>query len=172
MGRGRALTVEECFRTLGLEPSASAHDVQSAFRRLAKRYHPDQNPTERDARRFVLIVHAYRLLQDEFRARGVGLRLQRCPRCGYWGELMEALDGRAACVNCLLGVTRLQRFLPMPIIEVVRHASVIGLYVASIALAMGYVSTGELRYSYLSLLSAVLGLVVLGVTCVMVRDVR
>ncbi len=32
------------YQVLGLPPTAAEHEIKSAFRRLAKEYHPDRNP--------------------------------------------------------------------------------------------------------------------------------
>ena len=37
---------EKYYKILGLESSASDSEVKKKFRELAKKYHPDKNPTE------------------------------------------------------------------------------------------------------------------------------
>lgn len=50
---------------LGLEPGALANDVERAYRRLARRYHPNVNPGDRMAvSRFRQISEAYETLSD------------------------------------------------------------------------------------------------------------
>ena len=34
------------YKTLGLKPGASPDEVRRSFRRLARRYHPDMNPSD------------------------------------------------------------------------------------------------------------------------------
>ena len=51
------------YRTLGLAPGASVNEVRSAYRRLAKRYHPDA-AGERALPRFLSIQAAYEALVD------------------------------------------------------------------------------------------------------------
>ena len=51
---------------LGVAKNASAKDVKSAFRKLAKKYHPDQNPDDPRAKeRFAEANQAYEILGDE-----------------------------------------------------------------------------------------------------------
>ena len=57
-----AKEVNASLRALGLEPGATAADVRSAFRRLARSCHPDV-AGRREARRFQQIAGAYSLLK-------------------------------------------------------------------------------------------------------------
>ncbi|WP_048646022.1 DnaJ C-terminal domain-containing protein [Nitratireductor soli] len=51
---------------LGVAKKASAKDIKSAYRKLAKKYHPDQQPDDPKAKeRFNEIGQAYELLGDE-----------------------------------------------------------------------------------------------------------
>jgi curved DNA-binding protein CbpA len=60
------------YRTLGLVPGASLNEIRSAYRRLAKLYHPDA-AGERALARFLAIQAAYeRLVDGEGRLRGAG----------------------------------------------------------------------------------------------------
>ena len=57
------------FRTLGIAPSASLNEIRSAYRRLAKQYHPDA-AGDRALPRFLAIQAAYeRLVDSEGRLR-------------------------------------------------------------------------------------------------------
>ncbi len=53
------MPVEEAFRLLGLTLEARHEDVKSAFRKLAKKYHPDINP-DTDREYFIKLEQAYR----------------------------------------------------------------------------------------------------------------
>ncbi len=54
------------YETLGVSRSASEKEIRSAYRRLARRYHPDVNPNDRGAEeRFKEIQGAYDVLSDE-----------------------------------------------------------------------------------------------------------
>ena len=58
------------YTTLGVKKDATQNDIQKAYRRLAKKLHPDLNPGDSvRARRFREIVAAYDLVSDEARRR-------------------------------------------------------------------------------------------------------
>ena len=53
------------FQVLGVDRSADADTVKRAFRKLARQYHPDVNPNNKDAEaRFKEISEAYEVLSD------------------------------------------------------------------------------------------------------------
>ncbi len=53
------------YKTLGVERSASEADIKSAFRKLARKHHPDVNPNNKDAeRKFKEINEAYQVIGD------------------------------------------------------------------------------------------------------------
>ena len=57
--------VKDPYETLGVERSASPNDIQKAYRRLAKKLHPDLNPGNKEAEeRFKEVSAAYGLLSD------------------------------------------------------------------------------------------------------------
>ncbi len=56
---------KDYYKTLGVERSAVEKDIKAAFRRLARKYHPDVNPGNKDAEaRFKEINEAYEVLSD------------------------------------------------------------------------------------------------------------
>ncbi|HEY5818449.1 MAG TPA: DnaJ C-terminal domain-containing protein [Mesorhizobium sp.] len=58
------------YDVLGVAKSASAKEIKSAYRKLAKKHHPDQNPNDPKAKdRFSQANQAYEILGDE-KARG------------------------------------------------------------------------------------------------------
>jgi DnaJ-class molecular chaperone len=53
------------YKTLGVERGASEAEIKSAYRKLARKYHPDVNPNNKDAEaRFKSINEAYQVLSD------------------------------------------------------------------------------------------------------------
>ena len=53
------------YQVLGLAKTASAAEIKSAFRKLAKKYHPDQSKEPKAKERFAEIGSAYEILGDE-----------------------------------------------------------------------------------------------------------
>lgn len=54
------------YEVLGVAKNASAKDIKSAYRKLAKKYHPDQNPNDSKAKdRFAAANQAYEVVGDE-----------------------------------------------------------------------------------------------------------
>ncbi|MBX3596942.1 MAG: J domain-containing protein [Rhizobiaceae bacterium] len=54
------------YEVLGVPRTASEKDIKSAFRKLAKKYHPDQNPDDPKAKdNFAAANQAYEILGDE-----------------------------------------------------------------------------------------------------------
>lgn len=53
------------YTVLGVAKTASEKDIKTAYRKLAKKYHPDQNPEDPSAHaKFAEATHAYDLLND------------------------------------------------------------------------------------------------------------
>ena len=101
------------YQELGITRQASADEVQKAFRKLAKQYHPDRNPGNAQAEaRFKQISGAFELLKDPVKrakfdrgeidaeghdnARGFnpggGFRAQPQGQGGFGGTQFEGLD--------------------------------------------------------------------------------
>lgn len=55
---------KDYYSTLGLDKNASPEDIKSAYRRLAKKYHPDINKEEGATEKFKEINEAYECLSD------------------------------------------------------------------------------------------------------------
>ncbi|HEV7586063.1 MAG TPA: molecular chaperone DnaJ [Solirubrobacteraceae bacterium] len=58
-------TRPDYYKTLGVEKKASSEEIKKAYRKLARRYHPDRNPDDKDAEaRFKEISQAHDVLGD------------------------------------------------------------------------------------------------------------
>ncbi|MBQ2437045.1 MAG: DnaJ domain-containing protein, partial [Clostridia bacterium] len=54
------------YEVLGIDKSASADDIKKAYRKLAKKYHPDLNPDDKEAEvHFKEVNEAYEVLSDQ-----------------------------------------------------------------------------------------------------------
>ena len=56
---------KDYYEVLGVERGATADDIQRAYRRLVRRYHPDVSKEKNAQQRFTEIQEAYDLLSDE-----------------------------------------------------------------------------------------------------------
>lgn len=57
---------KDYYKTLGVDKGANADEIKSAYRRLAKKYHPDLNKDNPDAaNKFKEINEAYEVLSDD-----------------------------------------------------------------------------------------------------------
>src|SRR6478736_324307 len=57
---------KEYYKTLGVAKDAKADDIKKAYRRLARKFHPDVNPNDKAAEdKFKEVQEAYDILSDE-----------------------------------------------------------------------------------------------------------
>jgi molecular chaperone DnaJ len=58
-------TKQDYYELLGVPRKASAKDIRNAFRKLARKYHPDLNPGDKSAEeKFKQLQEAYDVLSD------------------------------------------------------------------------------------------------------------
>ncbi len=61
---------KDYYKTLGVERKASEKEIKSAYRKMARKYHPDLNPNDREAEaRFKEANEAYEVLSDKEKRR-------------------------------------------------------------------------------------------------------
>ena len=57
------MDIADCYRVLGLTSMATAQEVKSSYRRLARQWHPDVNPNNQHAHdMFIRVTEAYKVL--------------------------------------------------------------------------------------------------------------
>ncbi len=59
-------TLEACYQVLGLSPDAEPEDVKTAYRRIARKIHPDINQDADATAQMQALNEAYRRIMDDF----------------------------------------------------------------------------------------------------------
>ena len=98
-----AVASKDYYKTLGVTRGASEKDIKSAYRKLARKYHPDVNPGDKNAEeRFKEIGEAYEVLSDPDKRRKYdqfGSAWQRGPGAGGappgWSEVFRQAQRRS-----------------------------------------------------------------------------
>src|SRR5580700_8635273 len=90
--QGRNLTVSQALEVLSLPFSASQDDVQAAWRKAARRTHPDHNPgnPQLARQRFDQVQEAYRVLTDPAVIAERELAIAAGPQPPYAVDQLEA----------------------------------------------------------------------------------
>mmetsp|Transcript_6061 Transcript_6061/g.10777 ORF Transcript_6061/g.10777 Transcript_6061/m.10777 type:complete len:186 (-) Transcript_6061:734-1291(-) len=63
------LSARSYYDILGVPRDASQKTIKSAYRKMAKLYHPDKNPDENTQKKFHQVAQAYEVLSDEEKRR-------------------------------------------------------------------------------------------------------
>jgi curved DNA-binding protein len=84
---------KDYYATLGVNKSASADQIKQAFRKLARKYHPDVNPNDKTAEaKFKEINEAYEVLSDPDKR-------SKYDQFGQYWNRVDASAGRGAGVD-------------------------------------------------------------------------
>ena len=107
---------KDYYETLGVTRGADAEEIKRAYRKLARKYHPDVSKEKNAEEKFKEVQEAYEVLQgpgEAGRLRSVGPRLSPRPAVPAAARLGTAL--RPARRPALLRSEWLQRFLLEPV---------------------------------------------------------
>lgn len=98
------MAAKDLYEVLGVKRDASAQEIKKAYRKLARRYHPDVNPGNKQAEeRFKEVSQAHDVLSDaekrktydEFGLEGLraGFDAERARAYGEWASRQQAGEG-------------------------------------------------------------------------------
>ena len=92
----------DLYKILGVSPKASPAEIKDSYRRLAMKYHPDQNPGDLKAEeRFKEVAHAYEVLSDPQKRRTYD-RLRRGGGGGAPAPVFESFSELFDMLNSVL----------------------------------------------------------------------
>jgi DnaJ-class molecular chaperone len=86
--------MEDYYKILGVSSSATSSEIRRAYRILARRYHPDVNPSAGSSDRFHEIAKAYKILIDESARRDYDFERANMARSGNFSKILRAEQTR------------------------------------------------------------------------------
>ena len=94
-----ATGTKDYYKTLGVTEKASQAEIKSAYRTLAKKYHPDARPGPKAAGRFKGLGEAYAVLSDPKKRKQYD-QIRRIPNLGFGrGRAASRGSGAGASVG-------------------------------------------------------------------------
>ena len=84
---------KDYYATMGVEPNADLKTIKTAYRRLARKYHPDVSTEEDAESKFKELAEAYEVLKDEERRAGDDVQKLTDK---FIGEIEKALEAKEA----------------------------------------------------------------------------
>ncbi len=92
------------YDVLGIPPDANQREIKSAYRRLAKQYHPDVNPSAEASARMAEVNDAYSILNDPVKKAaydaGIELGAETFDKEAPTVSEAESMAQRMACQGC------------------------------------------------------------------------
>ena len=81
------------YQVLGVDKTASQDDIKKAFRKLARKYHPDLNPNDATAKdKFQAINEANEVLSDPEKRKMVAAHIGTLPTDRNFPEVMQVVS--------------------------------------------------------------------------------
>ncbi|MCY3744534.1 MAG: DnaJ domain-containing protein [Candidatus Poribacteria bacterium] len=124
------MQIPDYYQILEIKRNATAHEIKSAYRKLAKRYHPDKNPeqTAFAEKMFREVCNAYNTLHDEKQKSDYDRTLQTIERQqksnGAYFDRLSRLDQNYAKLELLLHALLHQNYeTGVSMYEQLRHHS-------------------------------------------------
>jgi curved DNA-binding protein len=88
---------QDYYDILGISRSASVDEIQKAYRKLAKKYHPDLNPDDKTAqKKFKEVQQAYDVLSDDKKRQmydQFGPAFEQAGQGGWSGQVPPGFEG-------------------------------------------------------------------------------
>lgn len=84
--------IKDYYELLGIDKDSTEKDIKIAYRKLAKKYHPDLNKTDPQAKeKFIEIKEAYDTLIDPIKRKTYD-QLKNNPQTFDWSDLYRTTD--------------------------------------------------------------------------------
>ncbi len=81
------------YETLGVSRDASLEEIKKSYRKLARKLHPDVNPSEEAAEQFKSVTHAYDVLSDSEQRQRYDMGGDQAGGMGGFGDIFETFFG-------------------------------------------------------------------------------
>jgi molecular chaperone DnaJ len=106
---------KDYYEVLGVEHSATQDQIKRAFRRLARKHHPDVSPEDPQAEaRFREVAEAYEVLGDADKRAQYDMYGQVGPGGPMAGDLWDELGGMGSIFDAFFGMRTPQRRRAQP----------------------------------------------------------
>ena len=90
------MNVSDPYKVLQVDPEAEAEVIEAAYRRLARKYHPDVSPDPESLERMIAINKAWEQLRDPTKRAAVDRARQRSGGAAAWVAAADAQTRSAA----------------------------------------------------------------------------